>query len=541
MQTQRKYSLAALLAVGMVIAIEAQPIPAENFDIVKNFDARLLETNKLSVPPTLPPLDTTSKRQRYEIAPRPLMLTYPAPQLRPLGMKAVKEAKPNNGYVKFGAGLPGAILGEGGYYIGGSDKFDGKLWVRHHRLNNDKKIENQRFFDTDALAQANIYFSEALAAEAHVGYSFDRVHFFGYDRENASFSDERTRQDFKTFNIGGRLYSAAQNDADFTFNIAPSLYILTDYYANKETGAVVDLDATKWFAEKHPLRLRLAVDLTKFTDTVTTTLNNIYFQPSFAFHHEIFKLKIGANIVSHRDEFTVFPDAELGLRIIGDGVQLFAGATGDLRKNTFRTMSAYNPFVDIRASQLRNTHYMNFYGGVRGNFGWLDYTGQAGYGRARDLALFQAFAPLDSITRFRTVYDTAAIVNLQGTVKVKITESVTLIGTLSQNVFDLNNEQAPWGLPRTEGNFGAIVSLLDKRAKVRGDLYIADGIPFNGRDGLRTRTQALFDLNLGGSYHFTDNIGVFADVNNLLNIRRQRWIDYPMFGMNFVAGITARF
>jgi outer membrane receptor protein involved in Fe transport len=46
---------------------------------------------------------------------------------------------------------------------------------------------------------------------------------------------------------------------------------------------------------------------------------------------------------------------------------------------------------------------------------------------------------------------------------------------------------------------------------------------------------------VGGNYYFSKNIGVFLDVNNVLNNKRERWYDYPMVGLNFLAGLTARF
>ena len=51
----------------------------------------------------------------------------------------------------------------------------------------------------------------------------------------------------------------------------------------------------------------------------------------------------------------------------------------------------------------------------------------------------------------------------------------------------------------------------------------------------------LLDLNVGGSYQFAKNFGVFLDVNNMLNNKRERWYNYPMVGLNFLAGLTARF
>ncbi|MFM8485621.1 MAG: hypothetical protein ACKOCH_04750, partial [Bacteroidota bacterium] len=91
----------------------------------------------------------------------------------------------------------------------------------------------------------------------------------------------------------------------------------------------------------------------------------------------------------HKDVFSIFPDVDLTLRIWGEGIQAFAGASGDLRKNTYLSMSRYNPFIQIRESELRNTSTLNFFGGVKGNVGFIEYNGQVGYSKVRDLTLYQ--------------------------------------------------------------------------------------------------------------------------------------------------------
>jgi len=516
-------------------------IKSENVDVVKSFEARLLESNKVNVPPQLPPLDTNTQRQTYVVPPRPLTVKYDAPKLRPIGMKTVKEEKPLNGFVKAGAGVPKSFWGEAGYYLGGGDKFDGKIWFRHHSQNAEKAVENQKFFNNDFLLNGNYYINENVATEARIGYSYDRMHFYGYQFDSMTRSSESVRQDFKIFDFAGRVYNKERNDADINYSVAPKIYRLSDYYSNDETGFSFDVSATKWFAEKHALRISIRPDMTKFTDTVSQKLNNIYLQPSFTFHSDIVKLKIGGNFVNNRDVFSIFPDAELGLRVFGDGIQLFAGASGDLRKNTYRTFSEYNPFFQIRDSKLRNTRYDNYYAGIRGDFGWLDYSGQVGYAKASDLALYQATFT-DSLTRFTAIYDTVKITNIQGTVKVKILDALTLTGTLSQNlIFDPAREAKPWGLPSTEGNFGAIYSVLKGKASLRANAYIADGIWSRDEENIIRQGGVLFDLSVGGSYYFNKNIGAFLDINNLVNNRRERWYNYPTIGTNFMAGITARF
>ncbi|MCC6281079.1 MAG: hypothetical protein IT262_10790, partial [Saprospiraceae bacterium] len=451
-------SLFAALLLGMLsqAAFAQKELEGDNVTVIKDFDARLLESNKLSVPPSLPPLDTNTQLQNYVVPPRPLTLNYEAPKLRPIGMKAGKKEESFNGYAKAGAGVPKSFWGEVGYFFASKDKFDGKAWFRHHSMDASKNVDNQRFANNDFLLNGNYYINEQLAAEAKVGVSADRVHFYGYDHDSLSFSKEGSRQNFNLVTVGGRLYNKERNETDLNFSVAPQVYVLNDYYSNKESGFDLNLSATKWFAEKHPLRLAIRTDMTKFTDSITQKLNNIYLQPSFTFHSDVVKIKIGGNFASNRDVFSVFPDAEITLRVFGDGIQIFGGANGDLRKNTYRSMSEYSPFLQIRETKLKNTRFDNYYAGVKGNLGWLDYTGQVNYSKASDLALFQTQYTSTGVTRFQALYDTVKISNIQGTIKFSPIKNLTVTGTLSQNfIMDPSNQSKAWGLPKLEGNFGA--------------------------------------------------------------------------------------
>lgn len=537
-----KKLIAVAFSIASATALFAQKeLPTESVDVIKDFDARLLESNKLKVTPTLPPLDTSTKRQDYVIPPKPLTVAYDAPKLRPIAIKAGKKEETYNGYLKAGGGVPTSFYGEAGYGLSANKQFDGKVWLKHHQLSADRAVENQKFSNTDFLLSGNYFMSQNMAVEGKIGYGYDRYHFYGYDRDSLDFDPEAVRQDYKLLDIGGRVYNSERSESDLNFSVAPKFYLLTDYYSNKELGFDLNLTAAKWFAEKHPLRLTIRTDLTKFEDTVVQKLNNIYLQPSFTFHADFMKLKIGGNFASNRDVFSIFPDAEITLRVFGDGIQIFAGAGGDLRKNTFRSMTEYNPFVQIRESRLRNTKYANYFGGVKGNIGWLDYNGQVSFANAKDLALFQPTFDARGVTRFKTVYDTVKIFSLQGTVKVSPIKDLVLLGTLSQSVFELNNELAAWGLPELEGNFSGIYTLLDGKASVKAALYVADRISRRDESLRPGKDGVLFDLNFGGTFRFNDNIGAFLDVNNLLNNRRERWYRYPIVGTNFLAGITARF
>jgi hypothetical protein len=533
----------AVLGLFAFTAANAQNGPTDKVDIIKNFEAQLLDADKIGVTPTLPALDTSTKYQDYTVPPRPIKVKYEAPKLKPLGMKAGAKEEQYHGYFKGGGGVPSSIYGELGYGFGVKDKFDARIWGRHHQAN-FKSRENQRFSNTDVLLNGNGMVTENMALEGKVGYTYDRVHYYGYDDSLFTYDPGQVRQNFKTLDIGFRLYNGQRNDADLNYFIAPKFYNLTDNYANKENGIDLGFGASKWFNDKHVFRLNMRTDFTTFRDTNKQQLNNIYIQPALTLHFGPVRLKVGGNFASNRDIFHIYPDAELAVRVFGDGIQLFAAANGDLRKNTYRTMSDYNPFIQIRNSELRNTDYRNYFGGIRGNLGWISYTIQGGYATAGDLALFQTFFPGDpqeGITRFQVVYDTVKITNFQGTVTLKPTQDITVSGTLSQNIYKPNNALAAWGLPGLEGNFSGEYRLLDSRAAFKANLYIADRIKRRDENAIPGKDNALFDFGLGASYRFSKYFGAFLDINNILNNRRERWHNYPMYGTNVLVGLTARF
>jgi hypothetical protein len=316
MKFQHKYLILAATLLSFAQSVNAQKdLEGDNVTVVKSFDAQLLEANKLSVPPTLPALDTTTKVQNYTVPPHPSNIKYDPPKLRPLGVKAAPKESDYDGFLKLGAGVPNTLWGEGGYYFKAKEKFDGKIWLRHHRLSADKAVENQMFQKTQGLVCGNIFLPNNLATQVDVGYTYDRIHFYGYDHDSLEFSPGKTRQDYKILDLGARLYNSARNDADLNFSVAPKFYLLNDFYSNKESNFELGLSATKWFNEKHALRVNIRPDITNFEDTVEQKLNNIYLQPSFTLHFDFLQFKIGGNFVNNRDVFSIFPDAELTLRV----------------------------------------------------------------------------------------------------------------------------------------------------------------------------------------------------------------------------------
>ncbi|HQU58051.1 MAG: hypothetical protein KDD02_17985 [Phaeodactylibacter sp.] len=538
-----------LLLAGFPFILNAQnpDLPSEQVDIIKNFEARLGDAERYRLDPELPPLDTATRRQDYMVTSSSLEVEYLPPKIRPLAMPSDKESGERyDGYARLGAGFPLAFLGEGFYNISSVENFNLGLSAKHLSANNNKKIENQRFSYTNVGADGTYHFDQGFSVNGGLGYTSDVVHFYGYNDlnealgENFSFEPEQVRQKFDIFEGHASIFNGARTEADFNYHAGLKFYLMNDDYAVRENGFDLLFSGTKWFDGSHPLTIELETDFTAYKDTANQSLNNFFLRPSYTYHGGSFTAKLGANIASHDDNFSFFPDVELSALLLDGVLGAYVGASGTLEKNSFRSLSDYNPYISSRI-QVRNSSYYYYYGGVRGNVQGIDYDAQVGYKAIDNLALFLLPDIYDTIPRFDVLYDTASIFTIKASVSAPLFDGFTLTGTVSQNFFSLDREAKPWHLPSLTVNLGARYVTMEEKLTIRGDFFLENGVPYLNDDGDAQNLNGLFDISLGADYFFTKNIGGFVQVNNLANNKRQRWFRYPTFGLNAMVGIVARF
>lgn len=535
--------LSLTLALISVFSLTAQP-PGEDLEtgeveVIRDFDARLEETEKLVVEPQLPEYQKGATDLIYTIPIKILALEYPAPKIRPIAMGRDKEPEVYRGYAKAGFGTFSQPYGELGYHYNDEKQFDLNAHLLHHSGSNNNNIENQRFSFTGGQLDGTYYTDEGVAINGRTGYQSDVQYLYGYDQADTSFLKEEVRRRINLLELGGSIFNSAETLAGINYEARADFYRLNESFgASKETGFIIDLSGTKYIGEEHPLNVRLITDFSTFTDTATQDLHNFYLQPNFTYHGERFKVKIGANVVSHEDDFFLFPDVEAEAGIIGNQLGAFVGWEGSLQKNNFRNLIEYNPFVSSRLI-VENAHYNNWYGGVRGSFNDFGYEAQVGFKQVDNLA---TFLPLpDDQRQFQVLYDTADIFYIQGMIGGPVNEQLELTATLGQNFFSTQVGENAWHLPSLEANFSALYTAMEGKLKLRGEFYVADGVPFLNEELESERLNALFDVSLGAEYLFNDRIGAWLQLNNLADNKRERWQNYPIFGFNVMAGAVARF
>lgn len=543
-KTMKAFKVSLILAFFPLFVFAQGNLPSENVTVLKNFEAQLLDAERIDVTPNLPPPDTSRSQQTYRLPYRDLSLDYPPPSIRPYGMRREKPEDTFHGILRAGGGFPNSLYGDGAYRYLFEKKMDLGVRVKHHSAN-FKEIPNQRFSNTLGDLDGAFYFKQGFAVNAGLGYEQDDVYFYGYNFDE-SFKDsvlaEDVKQRFSTFRFNGGIFNGERTVGDFNYKAHLDAYFLNDAYASSEQGFDLKIGGTKWFAEKHSLDVLLRTDLTFFKDTANQRLHNFFLIPAFTFHGDAFKVRVGVSIANHNDEFNFFPDVLASVNIIGSQLTAFAGAEGTLQKNNFQSLTQYNPFL-ISRPRLENTRVYHYYGGVKGSLKFIDYSGQVGYKQTNDLALFllQENPLIPSHRRFDVLYDTVSIFNIQGSVALNLLEGLEVSGTVNQNIYSTTQQEKAWHLPALTVNGSIQYTTLQNKLVVRGEVYLENGVPFLDENDLADNLNTLFDVSLSAEYFFSKNLGAFARLNNLANNERQRWQLYPTYGINALAGISARF
>ena len=127
-------------------------------------------------------------------------------------------------------------------------------------------------------------------------------------------------------------------------------------------------------------------------------------------------------------------------------------------------------------------------------------------------------------------------------VTARLFKGFELTGTITQNVFNnLAVNERPWHLPSTELNVTATYLTLEDKLRLKGELYIENGVPYRTDEGTTDNLNGLFDLSFAADYQISKNFGAFLNLNNIASNKRQRWHRYPTFGLNVLGGIKLRF
>lgn len=515
-------------------------LESESVEIIKNFEAQLAESDKLDINPSLPPIDSSNRVVNYQINAKPMVINYPAPDIKPIAMKSDELAPVKHTFIKGGAGIPNMYYGEISHFGSILDRVDLGIGAKYHRADNGKNAENQKFINTDVFLQGAYKIKDDISLQSDINFAERIDHFFGYDNELFSFTDNQVRQRFRTVDIATEYISPENDIEKLNYGAGFDFYTHGDRFDSRENGIAFNAMAKKFLKREHPVALELIGDLSSFRDSseVKQTLNNLTIRPTASFHADKFKFMIGGNLIFHDDTFSALPIIEAIANIAGNKLVAFAGWEGNVRKNTFRSLTNYNPYL-VSNPEIFNTKYNDYYGGLRGKIKSVNYLVRGGFKQVDRLPLY--VQSLNDVLRFNVIDDQANVIYIEATADVDLWEKLNLSGVFSQSFFDLDFQEHPWHVPSLELNLTAKYKMLNDKLSLKAEFYTTNPVANISLESRIEFLNTLYDLSLGAEFTITENIGAWFDLNNVTANRYERWRGYQTFGTNFMGGFFVKF
>jgi len=306
-----------------------------------------------------------------------------------------------------------------------------------------------------------------------------------------------------------------------------------------------------------------------YTNSNSAKLEHSFFTievaPKYSFKYNDFSIKLGTKIVYNSDlenqiyQFYIYPDINISYPIITNIMNLYLGANGGLKTNSYKDFVSENPFISPTQFITQTNEKYNVFGGFNGKItSNVNYDIKASYKSEDDKALFirnnSKFDGSNSATisgyefgnSFSVFYDAVKTFSLFAEFTIDVSKNLTIGANGQFNSFTLTKYTEAWNIPKTRaeilGNYkfekwyaGANLLFVGERK----DIFYSGTFPSTiaGVQNLKS----YFDVNIHGGYHINNQFTAFLKINNLLNSQYQRFSNFYVQGFQILGGVSYKF
>ncbi len=549
---RKTFIIAGLLICSIHVFAQRDTVQGGTIDVVKTFKPVLSEAIKIPVNPnpevpeiTKPEFRYTYTDQRYASQPT----IYP---IKPLSLGTQLLPKLRNNYIKAGFGNYTSPLLEVYLTSVRNKQWNAGIEARHHSGQGDQEFNN--FSDNSAHGWAK-YFMPKGAVSGDLAYARNVVMLYGFQPGNLKPAEDDLRIAYNNIDFKAGYENMVTDSEHLAFRAGLNYY---NYSANSgvnENNFMLD-GHFRQQALGIPFELYTAYTYNQ-TQPLNFTRNYFDFNPRASLVDPYFYIKAGFNAVMYSDnkntsELNFFPVAEGGYHIIKDRLTLYAGITGGLKRNTFRSVTRENPFVVNFNSKTPFPNTLNnfeMYGGLKGELGRKTaFMLQGGIANMKNLLFFAQDSNLfGQVTLYDESANSATVTTLTAGLNHQLSDKIRFGLTLNSYSYSLSVLSKPYSRPTLDAKVNFSYNMGDKFL-FKADVFYMDertgairSINTNGIQLTEVNLGHLIDLNLGLDYRYNRNVSAFISLNNLANNRYQRWTNYPVYGFNVMGGLTFTF
>ena len=186
----------------------------------------------------------------------------------------------------------------------------------------------------------------------------------------------------------------------------------------------------------------------------------------------------------------------------------------------------------------------------------VGYNLRVSYGSQENQPLFQAntykgmsanFEGYENGNSFGVLYDDIKTLEVFGELKVELSDNFSLGLNGSFYQYDLNNQAQAWNLPDFRASLYSNFNITEQiYAGVsfffvgeRIDLFTNNTTPL--LPPVEMTLESYFDLNAHVGYRVNDRFNIFLNGSNLIGNNYQKWMNFPVQGIQGLLGATYKF
>lgn len=505
----------------------------KNIEVTTNYIPDVAESKKIDIQPNLeePKVETPTYNYIFpNAAYKPKSVYSP---IDPIFIKKEPEEELHDNYLEIGGGNYLTSYLDANIYNTRDKYYTYGLQLNHHAASASKN-PNQALYSQNRIKAFGLR-EKGNDLYADIDYQRNVVHYYGYLEDTITRELRDLNQIYNDLNATAEWSiqkRKIENVLDFDFNLFDKLG------ENENTFRATNTSSLKLGSGK--LHIDLGAMYTTLTETAIYDRLFIDIRPHYEFDYKKYTLDLGITLNYLNDFGSInviypAPFVKAETYIVPDKLRAYLGVTGELEKNTLRSLSYENLFLG------NNTNYTNprgfqFYGGMNGSFKrFIEF----GIKLQHEIIQDQYFFINDTTTlrNFTTVYDDLNRTTISGEVKFDVNQNIDLGFRGNFYSYQPNKENEAWHMPTYDASLFTTVRIADK-IYINGGYFATSSRKSRDLSGTEYSLAAINDINVGAEYRYKKNISGFINVNNILNQRYELWNFYRAQGLNVLAGVT---
>jgi len=562
--------LAALLPFALFLSHQASAQNEGQYVIQGIYNPTLVDAQKIDLRPESIDTILPTMPVSYNLLPAKADIAPRVDSLAAAKLNVEKaQARIYKGFVKAGYGLYNTPIGELYFNQGRSRKNGYGFHLKHMSSNGGLDDVGPSRYSNNSIDAFYRHIIQKNEASGRLMYDRRRISYYGYpsnDKLEDSLSlidgdKDRLKQFYNDIGFAARVRSLYEDSSRIAHDVGLEAHTYSNFSGSRETNIRVAAEAGKQekteyyhatlLIDNNAFRGRVSPDSSEFRQNGTI----VGLLPSVRTVGRKYFVRAGVGLYLDalgETTFHFFPQAYAHYALFDNILIPYVGLDGERRRNSFRSLTRENPWLNPAPRQRNTSKLFDAYGGLRGSFGnHIGFDVRASFSSNEDMPLYINTPNAPFGDRMDVVYDEVEIMDFSGELTYSTAQDTRLSARIDVYTYTTRVEDEPWNLPPYKLTFAARHSLRDKLVLKAEALFLGRRTAYRAPEAstdssvvaVSTRTQldGFLDLYLGAEYRYTKRLSMFLDISNLSASKYERWYRHPTQRGLIMLGATYAF